>query len=359
MRHGLLLAAVCFGWGTIPLLAEQVEAAAVPPSTVVFARVWFAAAALGVTLLVRRRRRRRRRAPTHDREFVPSDRQPSPIDQPERGWATGPVPRGATPAGAPRRSDRLTRRAVLVTAVGAGAVLAAHWTAMFAAYERAPDGTVIFVIFLAPVVVASVERPGRHLVVALGVALAGFTLVTAPTLRAPDPSGTTATGLGLAVVSGALFVALVLLSKPAAERLGGLRLTFVEMVVAGVALAPAVMIAGTGDWRRALPWLAVLGLVHTAVGTALYLHVLARVPATEVGILGYLEPIGVVVFAWTLAGEQPSILTVTGGLVVIGGGVLALRATSTRSSASTTVSPSPIEATAAGASEAGLIRRTP
>lgn len=270
MRAALLLGLVCLGWGTIPLVADE---AALPAPVLTFSRVWIAAAGLGVIVAIVR---------------------PS----------------------APRPFSVRPGRCVVT-----GAVLAAHWTAMFAAYERAPAPTVIFLIFLAPVGIAVFERPGRRLVVALVVALAGFALVAGPSFD--GATATTRTGIAFALLSAALFVALVLLAKPLAAVYGGLTLTLLEMVVAGVVLVPAAV---TADWtgaRSAVPWLLLLGLAHTAVGTAVYLRTLARLPATEVGILGYLEPVGVVVFAWLLVGERPSPATIIGGVIVVAAGALA------------------------------------
>lgn len=273
MRAALLLSIVALGWGTIPLVAAEAD---LPAVALTFARVWIAAAGLALLLVATR------------------------------------------PAG-PRLLSVAPRRAILT-----GVVLAAHWTAMFAAYERAPDSAVIFLIFLAPVGVAVIERPSARLVVALAVGVAGMALVAGPTFD--RASATTTVGLLLAILSGALFVVLLLLAKPLAEAYGGMRLTILEMVVAGVALFPA---AATTSWDgigRAWPWLLLLGLVHTAIGTAVYLRTLALVPATEVGILGYLEPVGVVLFAWLLVGESPTVATIIGGAIVVAAGALAATA---------------------------------
>ena len=271
MRRGLVLAAVCLGWGTIPLIAAETE---LPAVLIVFARVWIAAAGLAVAIAALR--------------------------------PSGPPPFSVAPA-----------RCALT-----GVVLAAHWTAMFAAYDRAPADAVIFLIFLAPVGIAVIERPGARLVAALAVALAGFVLVAGPSFT--SSSRRVGDGLALAGLAGVLFVALVLLSKPLAATYGGVRLAFIEMVVAGVVLTPVAVTSEWTDVGRALPWLAVLGLVHSAFGTVMYFQTLALVPATEVGILGYLEPVGVVLFAWLFAGDAPSATTLVGGALVVAGGSLAI-----------------------------------
>ena len=276
MRAALLLSVVALGWGTIPLVAAEAD---LPAAALTFSRVWIAAVGLGVLLVATR-------------------------------------PQG------PRLLSITPVRAVL-----AGVVLAAHWTAMFAAYDRAPDSSVIFLIFLAPVGVALIERPSARLVAALAVGVVGMALVAGPTFDGADDE--TTLGLLLALLSGALFVVLLVLAKPLSEAYGALRLTLLEMIVAGLALLPA---AATSSWDgldRAWPWLLLLGLVHTAVGTAIYLRTLALVPATEVGILGYLEPVGVVLFAWLLVGDSPTVATIIGGAIVVAAGALAATASPT------------------------------
>lgn len=206
-----------------------------------------------------------------------------------------------------------------------GAVLALHWSAMFAGYASAPAGTVAFVVFLAPVGIAVAapralgEANGPRTLVALAGAIVGFVALAAPELEGPS-----ALGVGWAAVAAVTFVAIVLLAKPLAQTYGGLRLTLMEMVVAGVLLAPLAATTRWGLTARGLGWLVVLGLVHTAVGTAIYLAVLARVPAAHVGIVGYLEPVGVVAFAALADHQGPPLSTVIGAGLIVTAGMLVI-----------------------------------
>lgn len=272
-RPSLVLVAVCLGWGSIPLVVRHVD---LPAVAVVFVRVALGAVGLGGALGLRR---------------------------------LGPGPR--------LLSFRPAR--CLATAT----LLAAHWLAFIAAYQRAPVGTVILIVYLAPVGVAVLaprflgEAVGSRTVVALVIALGGFALVAARTVERAG-----GTGLALAGFASASFVVLVLISKPLAQHYGGLRLAFMELAGASVVLAPAAALAGWGppDWSWAL--LAVLGLGHTALGLGVYLWALARVPATHAAILGYLEPVSAVVCGWLFLSETPGLLTILGGALIVVAGAL-------------------------------------
>jgi drug/metabolite transporter (DMT)-like permease len=278
-RSYLVLSGVTAGWGTIPVLAGLVH---LPSALIVAARLWTAALCLGGVLWVQHRRDRR-------------------------------LGRAAPPALFSLRPG---------LCVAAAGVLAVHWLALFAAYQRAPAGTVILIVYLAPIGVAALaprllgERLGIRTIAALGAATFGFALVAGPAVRSAG-----VVGLTLSLVAAALFVVLIVVSKPLAEAYGGLRLAFIEMAGAGLVLIP---VAAFSHWSHPAPswlWLLVLGVVHTALGITLYLGALADLPATHVGILGYLEPVGVVVCAWAFLGQRPAVATVLGGVLVVGAGV--------------------------------------
>ena len=273
-RWYLLLVGISTGWGTIPLILRQVDVA---PSTIAFARVFVAAVGLGAALLLQ----------PGEREFP-------------RPYSVAPL-----------------------RCLANGLLLAVHWLTMFIAFDRAPAGTVILIIFLAPVGVAVVAPRllGEHLstavVAAVGLGLVGVALIAGPALDDADP-----TGLGMAAFSMTLLVALNLASKPLAGIYGGLRLAFMETAGAAVVLLPVAVSLHTGSLGAAWPWLLLLGLVHTAFGVSMYLSALRHLPVTHVGILTYLEPAAVVVLAWLVLAEQPTLLTSIGGAMVIGAGVL-------------------------------------
>ena len=287
-RPYLLLSGVTAGWGTIPVLAGKVD---LPSTLIVAIRLWTAAICLGAVLAVQRTKGQR-----------------TSMDQ------------GGSALGAPRPARLLSMRPLrcALTAV----TLGCHWLALFAAYKRAPAGTVILIVYLAPLGVAALaprllgERLGRRTIGALVAAVAGFALLAAPTVHSAGASG-----LILSLIAAVLFVALILLSKSLAPLYGGLRLAFMELAGAGLVLIPIALATAWPAPKAAWLWVVVLGVVHTALGITLYLSALAEIPATDVGILGYLEPVVVVLAAWLWLGQRPGLATLAGGLLVIAAGV--------------------------------------
>jgi drug/metabolite transporter (DMT)-like permease len=283
IRPELAVAAVATLWGSIGLIVREVDQPAV---VIVFARVAIASLGLGAWLLASRRRRE---AVAH-----------------------------------PLLSVRPARTLLQ------GVILAAHWAVLFAAFQRAPVGTVVLITYVAPALVAIAaprilgEHVPRLVLAALGLAMAGAVLVLGP-----GATGAPASGLILSVIAAVLLAVLIINAKLLSESYGGLRLAFVQVLVAAVALLPAIAISN-GSWPTwdAVGWLVLLGLVHTAGALVVYLAALARIPATSAGVLAYLEPASAVVFAWWALGERPSVATVVGGLMILAAGLLVLRAPS-------------------------------
>ncbi len=68
--------------------------------------------------------------------------------------------------------------------------------------------------------------------------------------------------------------------------------------------------------------LATLGVVQLAIPCLLVVRLSRELPAAEIALLGLLEVLFGVTWAWLGAGEQPSAATVTGGTMVIGALIL-------------------------------------
>jgi drug/metabolite transporter (DMT)-like permease len=279
-RPEIAIAAVAAFWGSIGLIVREVPE---PATVIVFARVAIATVGLGIWM-------RWFRTPRTDEEGF---------------FAHHPVRAGLQ-----------------------GVLLACHWVALFAAFQRAPVGTVVLVTYVAPVLVALVaprllgERAPRLVLVALVIAVVGSILVLGP-----GASGAPRSGIALALVAAVLLAVLIINAKLLSGHLDGVRLAFLQVAVATAVMFPVVALAGSG-WpsARSLAWMVVLGLVHTAAALVVYFDALARIPATSAGVLAYLEPASGVLFAWWLLAERPSPAMVMGGALIMVAGLLVVLA---------------------------------
>lgn len=304
-RRYLVLGLVTALWGTIPVLAGLSD---LPAALIVAIRLWTGAICLALVLGADawRSRRAEHRVLGHRQGVEQNEAQ-----------VQGKGGAGAGQGNAPRLLSVQPLRCALTAGV-----LGAHWLALFAAYQRAPAGTVILVVYLAPLGVAALaprllgERLGGRTVAALATATMGFALLAAPAAHSAG-----AMGLVLSLLASGLFVALIVLSKPLASIYGGLRLAFMELAGAGLMMIPVAVATRWPPPAASWLWVVAIGVVHTALGITLYLNVLAKVPATHIGIMSYLEPVVVVLAAWWWLGQRPTPAMVVGGLLVVGAGI--------------------------------------
>ena len=145
----------------------------------------------------------------------------------------------------------------------------------------------------------------------------------APPAAAPDPLERVLTEMtGRALGAAVAYAIVVLVDKTLAVEIGGLRLANGKLVVAAVVLVPLVLVSDPDTSQASWGWLLVLGLVHTAFGLAVILDVLSRIPATVAAVLLYLEPASAVLFGWWWLGEQPTVATIVGGLLIAAAGLV-------------------------------------
>jgi len=266
-------------WGSVSLVVRKVD---IPEAALVLCRVWLGAVGVGGYLLVTR--------------FLPHH-TPRP------------------------RPSRLEFAGLAAT----GCVLAVHWLAMFTAVRRLPVATALLLTYGGPVLAAILapitirEARDSRALVALGMCVVGMALVTGPGLLEGRLDGL---GVAVGLASAVSFAALILLGKSLVSRVAPEQVAFGQLLTAGIVLMPA---AGFG-WRWPAGWgwvlVAILGLLHTAVGGLLYFRGLERVRAQHAGVLAYLEPVSGTAYAGMFLGETPGVLTVIGGLSVLGGGAL-------------------------------------
>ncbi|MDF1594739.1 MAG: DMT family transporter [Acidimicrobiia bacterium] len=275
----VVLAAVAAAWGTIPLIVRTVD---LPAEQLVAARLWLGALPLLIWVVARRQHH----LPAADRARV----------------------------------------------LTLGVVLAAHWAAFFWSLKTTTVAIALVLVYLAPVLLAALaprilgEHTDKRTWVAVAMALLGVVLVARP------GGGATLSGTVAGLIAAATLAALILIGKPVAQRLGGLRLAAYEHTVAALVMTPWALAAlfevpweATDNPPAVESWwqLLVLGMVLTGLSGVLYWTSVSRLRVTSVGVIMYVEPASAVVWAALFLGETPGLPAALGVVLVILSGIVA------------------------------------
>jgi drug/metabolite transporter (DMT)-like permease len=231
-----------------------------------------------------------------------------------------------------RRRDLLRPPAgTLPLLIGFGACVAAVNYAYYLAIDHLAVGVAISLQYTGPVLVLGwsvlVARgsASRLAWIAAGCTLAGAVLVSQ---ALAGFSGADAIGLAGGAASAVLFAA-YLLTAEAAGRAGAQPATillwgFIVAIIVWSAVSPWWSWP-FGPLRQPSVLLAVIGvgLVGTLLPFFLAVTALRVISAATAGIAATFEPVFAATFAWLLLGQRLGLAQLAGGLLVVGGVILA------------------------------------
>lgn len=203
-----------------------------------------------------------------------------------------------------------------------GGAMGLNWVLLFESYRHTTVATATICYYLAPMflVLASPllgERlTGRKLLLS-GVALLGMVFVSG-VLKGGISGGK---GIALAVGAAILYAAVMFLNKKLGP-IGAYDKTAVQLAAAAVVILPYVLATGgfglgamTGN---AYLLLAVVGIVHTGVAYWLYFGALGRLPAGNVALYSYLDPVLAILLSALLLKEKMDWQGVLGAVLILG-----------------------------------------
>lgn len=209
----------------------------------------------------------------------------------------------------------------------AGVLLAVHWAAFFLALKLTTVAVVLAIGYLGPVAASALaprllnETVHARVYVALGVAFTGVILVVTHQGSGSEVVPNHLGGMGAALVAGSTFAALMLVSKSAVDAVGPLAVTTGELVVASIVMAPWLGGALSGLRSEPIPMLT-LGVVLTGLAFPVYWAAMRRLSVVEVSVLMHVEPASAAVFAMLFLGETPVVWQWIGIGMVIAGGLM-------------------------------------
>jgi drug/metabolite transporter (DMT)-like permease len=118
----------------------------------------------------------------------------------------------------------------------------------------------------------------------------------------------------------------VTLQKPVTASTPALTLTFLTCVIGAITCAPFTpgLMQEVGAAQPAsIGWVVYLGLFPTALGFTTWAYALTHTTAGRLGSTTYLVPAVAIVLGWLVLGETPPALALVGGVLAIGGVVVA------------------------------------
>ena len=182
----------------------------------------------------------------------------------------------------------------------------------------------VMLIYLAPLVSALFahfafkERLSRHNVALIILALVGFALMlphTEAELPAQQQLGFAFAALAMLTYSGFMLMN----RKPSQST--PYQSTLVQLGVGALCLLPFVLITPIIPTTSQWGWLFAIGLIPGFLAILFAVKALRALPAVTFGTLAYIEPVAVVIFAWTLFEESLSGIQLLGASLIITAGI--------------------------------------
>jgi drug/metabolite transporter (DMT)-like permease len=224
-----------------------------------------------------------------------------------------------------RRLFVLGQGRTIKAALFLGTTLGVHWFLFFETIKLSSVAFAILAAYMAPIVVALLapvvlpEARSRIALAAVVPAAAGLALVA---VGGGDDVKVTPlavlTGLGTALT----YAALVIGTKAISARVSAAGLTFWNYTLSGLIMVP--LLAGAD---RVVPrgneivYVALLGVVFTAVSGYLYIWLIRKVTAQAMGVIAYLEVVSATLLAWAIFDEPLTWQVLLGGALIVCSGL--------------------------------------
>lgn len=171
----------------------------------------------------------------------------------------------------------------------------------------------IFVAILAPFFLS--EKLTRKTLLALGCSFLGLVLILSTSSLTWN---TNLAGILAGLASGFFYAVIIIAYKKATVNLSVYTINFYRYLLSTFLLLPFVFATGPTLSLGLLGKLALFALSFAVVAATLHIEGIKRVKAQHAGIFGYVEPLSAVLYGIFLLSELPSLLTVVGGLLILG-----------------------------------------
>jgi drug/metabolite transporter (DMT)-like permease len=130
-------------------------------------------------------------------------------------------------------------------------------------------------------------------------------------------------GIIAGACSGFAYACIILMLRTLALKYMSIVIIFIQNSMVAIFLLPFVLNISVPS--QSLPYLFILGVVHSIIAPLLYTQGFKSVRANEAAILGYFEPVGATILAFIFLSEVPGLYALIGGALILCSGYLILR----------------------------------
>ncbi|MCD4845181.1 MAG: DMT family transporter [Methanosarcinales archaeon] len=173
----------------------------------------------------------------------------------------------------------------------------------------------IYVIILSPFILN--EPITRNSLFALILSIIGVFLIIRPDSVFQDMDGKYILGLGAGLISGLFYACMIMVSRYLRDSYTGTaQATWGTMIILVIFLPYSTSLSYEVLLDN-LHLLILIGLLPTAAGSILYFNGLMHIKAQNASIIGLLEPLSAVIFAFIILGQSITMTTLVGGLLIL------------------------------------------
>lgn len=198
----------------------------------------------------------------------------------------------------------LTYLGALKYTTGAVAVLT-HYTAP------------IFVAILAPIFLK--ERITKRIIIGLFLSITGFVAIF---YSKEGIKGESLIGAILGLSSGLFYAVIIIIAKKILLKVNEEFLLFYQNVFSFIIFLPFLPFINLNLNIKTFLYLGILSFIYSVVASKLYINALKKVEGIRASIIGYLEPLGTIIWGFIFFQENITIKTIIGGIFILFSGYL-------------------------------------
>jgi len=219
------------------------------------------------------------------------------------------------------------------TLLALGPISLINTFSFYFAYQNTSVANAVLTHYTAPIFVALIaplflkERPSVKIAIAVAAATAGLWIMLGASADqfvglffAGDRN---AVGIMAGLLSGFAYGVLIIILRLLAPSYDPVVMTFFQNTIIALMLLPFIRLPE--NFASAWWAFAVMGTVHSIAAPVLYFRGMKEVTAYTASILGYLEPVCVIILGMIFLNEAVGISTLAGGLMILFSGYLTLK----------------------------------